>query len=121
MLVTLHSPSPRGTLRAPLSKSEAHRALICAAFASAPTQILCDSVNDDIDATVDCLCALGADVVRTAQGFWVTPIAQVPAQAVLDARESGSTLRFLLPVIAALGVRARIMRRGRQGKSVILE
>lgn len=113
MLVTLHSPSPRGTLRAPRSKSEAHRALICAAFASAPTQILCDSSNDDIDATVDCLCALGAGIARTAQGFWVTPIAQVPAQAVLDVRESGSTLRFLLPVIAALGVRARIMRRGR--------
>ena len=113
MQVTLHTPAPRGALRAFPSKSEAHRALICAALADAPTKILCTDTNDDIDATIDCLCVLGADITRTKQGFLVTPIAHAPAYAQMDARESGSTLRFLLPVIAALGTRAHIARRGR--------
>ena len=113
MQVTLHTPTPRGSLRAFPSKSEAHRALICAALADAPTKILCTDTNDDIDATIDCLCVLGADITRTKQGFLVTPIAHAPAYAQMDARESGSTLRFLLPVIAALGTRAHIARRGR--------
>lgn len=113
MTVTLHTPAPHGTLRAFPSKSEAHRALICAALADAPTQIACDATNDDIDATVDCLCALGADIARTYGGFLVTPINRAPASARLDVRQSGSTLRFLLPVIAALGTTAHVTRRGR--------
>ena len=113
MQVTLHTPTPRGSLRAFPSKSEAHRYLVCAALANAPTHVLCNDTNDDIDATVDCLCALGADITRTKQGFFVTPIAHAPAFAQMDARESGSTLRFLLPVIAALGTSAQIARRGR--------
>ena len=113
MQVTLHTPAPHGTLRAPASKSEAHRALICAAFADKPTQILCSATNDDIDATVECLCALGAKIQHAAQGFLVTPLSHAPAIAEMDARESGSTLRFVLPVLAALGTKARIMRRGR--------
>lgn len=113
MQVTLHTPAPRGTLRAFPSKSEAHRALICAALANAPTTVLCPDTNDDIDATAECLCALGAQIERTAQGFCVTPIPKPAAHAELDARESGSTLRFLLPVIAASGTHARIARRGR--------
>ena len=113
MQVTLHTPAPRGTLRAFPSKSEAHRALICAALANAPTTVLCPDTNDDIDATAECLCALGAQIERTALGFCVTPIPKPVAHAELDARESGSTLRFLLPVIAASGTHARIARRGR--------
>lgn len=113
MQITLHSPAPRGSLCTPPSKSEAHRALICAALADAPTQIVCNATNDDIDATIDCLRALGARIERTEDSFLVTPIAHAPTFAELDARESGSTLRFLLPVIAALGTTARIQRRGR--------
>ncbi len=113
MQLTLHTPAPRGTLRAFPSKSEAHRALICAALADAPTHIACDATNDDIDATIDCLCALGASIAHTEQGFTVTPINRAPASAEIDVRQSGSTLRFLLPVIAALGTSARIVRQGR--------
>ncbi len=113
MQLTLHTPAPHGTLRAFPSKSEAHRALICAALADAPTHIACDATNDDIDATVDCLCALGASIARTEQGFTVTPIAHASAHAEMDVRESGSTLRFLLPVLAAFGTSARITRQGR--------
>ena len=62
MQVTLKNPAPRGTLPAFPSKSEAHRYLICAALADAPTRLICPASNDDIDATVSCLCALGAQI-----------------------------------------------------------
>ncbi len=113
MQVTLHTPTPRGTLSAFPSKSEAHRYLICAALADAPTQIVCAQTNDDINATVSCLCALGAKITRTECGFWVTPIDHAPGMADLDCSESGSTLRFLLPVICALGTHARLTLHGR--------
>lgn len=113
MQVTLHSPAPRGTLPAFPSKSEAHRYLICAAQADAPTRVLCTQTNDDIDATVACLHALGATVTRTKDGFDVAPIRHAPAAADMDCGESGSTLRFLLPVAAALGTSARIHMHGR--------
>ncbi|MBQ7378792.1 MAG: 3-phosphoshikimate 1-carboxyvinyltransferase [Clostridia bacterium] len=113
MQVTLHSPAPRGTLPSFPSKSEAHRYLICAAFADAPTHIVCAAANDDIDATVSCLCALGADITRTADGFSVTPIKSFPDTASMDCGESGSTLRFLLPVICALGTHASLTLHGR--------
>lgn len=113
MQVTLKNPAPRGTLPAFPSKSEAHRYLICAAFADAPTRMICPATSDDIDATVSCLCALGAQIERTADGFVVTPIKALPDTADMDCGESGSTMRFLLPVIGALGVHTRMHLHGR--------
>ena len=113
MQVTLKNPAPRGTLPAFPSKSEAHRYLICAALADAPTRLICPASNDDIDATVSCLCALGAQIERTEDGFAITPIKHVPESADMDCGESGSTLRFLLPVIAALGTHAKLHLHGR--------
>ena len=57
--------------------------------------------------------ALGAKIEAEADGLWSEPPAVSPAQAALDAGESGSTLRFLLPVLGALGVRAQIRMHGR--------
>ena len=50
------------TVTAIPSKSQAHRLLICAAFADNPTTLTCPDTNRDIEATVDCLNALGADI-----------------------------------------------------------
>ncbi|MBQ9621511.1 MAG: 3-phosphoshikimate 1-carboxyvinyltransferase, partial [Atopobiaceae bacterium] len=44
-----------GTIRAIPSKSEAHRALICAALSDGPTRIICPASSEDIDATIGCL------------------------------------------------------------------
>lgn len=104
MNVRIEPGALAGTIVAIPSKSEAHRALICAALTDAPTHIVCPASSEDIDATVGCLQALGARIARTQDGFDVSPIAS-PARpgTTLDCRESGSTLRFLLPVAAALG------------------
>ena len=95
------------------SKSEAHRALICAALADSDTEIICNDTNEDINATVNCLNALGANIVRCEHKFLVSPIKAVVQNAVLDCGESGSTLRFLIPVVATLGAECDIYMHGR--------
>ncbi len=98
-------PSPLyGSITAIPSKSQAHRLLICAAFADGPTMLDCPQTNRDIEATAACLRALGADIQRTDTGYTVTPVSNLPTSAVLPCGESGSTLRFMLPIAGALGV-----------------
>ena len=91
-----------GTLPAIPSKSDAHRALICSALADRPTVLELPQTSADIDATCACLEALGAIIARRGDTVTVTPIRSLPEKALLDCGESGSTLRFLLPVAAAL-------------------
>ena len=108
------SPRPlRGDLTVIPSKSQAHRLLICAAFSDKPTLLRCAETNRDIQATAGCLTALGAKIIRTDSGYTVFPVEAAPEQAELHCRESGSTLRFLLPVAGALGVDALFTMEGR--------
>ena len=92
-----------GSVRAVASKSHVHRLLICAALSKGETVIRCADTSADIEATVRCLNALGGQIVYENNGFKVTPIADVTAPPVLDCGESGSTLRFMLPVACTLG------------------
>lgn len=113
MNLTFQSPPAGGTVTAIPSKSIAHRLLICAAFADQPTRILCPTTSDDIDATIRVLRALGTHITQSPDGFTVTPSPSLPTHADLDCGESGSTLRFMLPVAAALGTSCRFFRRAR--------
>jgi 3-phosphoshikimate 1-carboxyvinyltransferase len=113
MDITIHPRSLRGEIQIIPSKSQAHRLLICAAFADKPTQLRCPETNRDIAATVDCLNALGAEVLHTDSGYTVFPAKQIPKQATLNCCESGSTLRFMLPIVGALGVDATFQLAGR--------
>ena len=65
-----------GTVNAIPSKSQAHRALICAALADKPTRIVCGSDSDDINATVACLSALGATIAREGDSYNVYPLSR---------------------------------------------
>lgn len=109
------SPGARtGRVHIPASKSQAHRLLICAALGEETCEIVCDGVSADIAATAKCLNALGAKVERTETGFLVSPIQKVPEGCCeFLCGESGSTLRFLLPVVGALGAQAAFHREGR--------
>ena len=95
----------KGEVTPPPSKSQAHRLLICAALAVEPCSIVCNSVNDDIMATMRCLNALGARITFSSGVFDVQPIELVKG-GTLDCGESGSTLRFLMSVAAVLGADA---------------
>ena len=113
MDITIQPALLRGEITVIPSKSQAHRLLICAAFADRETLLLCPQTNWDIEATADCLRALGARIEYTAAGYMVTPIKEVVKTAVLDCCESGSTLRFMLPIVGALGVDATFQMAGR--------
>lgn len=103
-----------GTVSIPASKSHAHRLLICAALGRAPVEIRCQGISKDIAATIACLNALGADITVSGDRIAVSPIAAVPAGLChLPCGESGSTLRFLLPVAGALGAEAVFHMEGR--------
>ena len=113
MNVTLYPSTPTGKVKAIASKSAAHRALICAAFANESTEIICSETNEDIDATIRCLCSLGAKITKKESSFIVLPIKTLADHPTLDCGESGSTLRFLLPVVCALGCGADFKMAGR--------
>ncbi len=101
MNITIFPSKINGTVTAVDSKSDAHRALICAALSEGLTKIALRSSNADMDATAECLTALGARVERTKDGFEVR--GKATGGGTLNCGESGSTLRFLLPIAAVLG------------------
>lgn len=137
MNMTIEPAEYSGTVSAIVSKSHVHRLLICsalagnaalagdAAFADKKTRIKLghgDSavLSEDIKATIDCLTSLGAEISYDSSEITVIPVSakMIPGQPAnnntrLDCRESGSTLRFLLPVAAALGVNAEFYMGGR--------
>lgn len=84
------------------SKSVAHRLLICAALSDAPTEIVCNASSKDIEATASCLRKMGAEIKEKDGIFRTEPIIK-PLGGEVFCGESGSTLRFLIPVAAALG------------------
>ena len=104
MQVTISPSRAVGTVVAPPSKSMAHRALICGAL-SAGSTVQHLAFSKDIEATLACLQALGVSIDRNGEcvqlgGFSFDAI---PENAVLPCNESGSTLRFLLPLCMAAG------------------
>ena len=105
-----------GQFRAPASKSHAHRLLICAALGHASVRVSCDTFSDDILATIDCLNAMGAKITHEGGTISVSPIfanGSPDGACQLYCKESGSTLRFLLPVVGALGLDAVFHMEGR--------
>lgn len=108
MKVLISTGSAVGKIDAPPSKSAAHRALISAALSRGST-IYGISESDDIKATLSCLEALGATVER--EDGAVTLGGLDPAkigECIIDCGESGSTLRFLLPLCLISGERVTL-------------
>lgn len=113
MDITITPGKLSGSVTVIPSKSQAHRLLICAAFADQETLLHCPQTNRDMDATAECLNALGASIRTTGTGYHITPAKTVPKTAHLNCHDSGSTLRFLLPIAGALGVDATFHLEGR--------
>lgn len=92
-----------GKITVPPSKSISHRALICAALADGESVLHNVLDCEDTRATVDALKALGADITQNGSDIAVKGISSPARKADINCRESGSTLRFMIPVAAALG------------------
>lgn len=103
-----------GEVHIPASKSQAHRMLLCAAMGENEVTLRCRGLSKDILATVACLKALGASVDAEGEVLHLRPVsAPPPGLCPLPCGESGSTLRFLLPLVGVLGASAVFEREGR--------
>ena len=102
-----------GAVSAVPSKSQAHRLLIAAGLKKGSTAVRNVGRSDDVLATCACLEALGATIENKNGDAFVRGITSVKKGGVLPAGESGSTLRFLLPVAAALGAECSFSGKGR--------
>lgn len=113
MKVQITADRLEGELEILSSKSDGHRILICASLADKNSIININNTSEDIEATIGCLRALGAGIERKENQLIVTPIREVPEDVFINPKESGSTLRFLLPVTAALTKKASFTGEGR--------
>jgi len=102
-----------GTVRVPSSKSVSHRALICAALAEGTSYVRDISMSQDIYATIDTLTELGASFEVKENLIIVKGIEKPSEKADLRCNESGSTLRFIIPVACALGTESTFFGKGR--------
>lgn len=105
MKAVIESGRAVGRMDAPPSKSMAHRLLIAAALSEGQSRVSGLALSQDVAATVDCLRALGAEITIAGDTATVSGIDGGEKSAVLHCRESGSTLRFMLPICLALGGR----------------
>ncbi len=124
MDITITPGKLAGAVTPPPSKSQAHRLLIAAALAHGESVISNVALSQDIEATIRCLGELGADLAVddstvTVRGMGANAMSPLRRMAYphLDCRESGSTLRFLIPIALAVrggGIfsgRGRLMER----------
>lgn len=104
----------RGAVTVPPSKSQAHRAVIAAALAAGESVITNLALSEDIRATVQAMASFGqlslsGDRLTVRGGL--SPA--LPEELVFDCNESGSTLRFLIPLALTTGKKSRFTGRGR--------
>ncbi len=107
-----------GTVTPPPSKSQAHRLLIAAALSGGISTLSHVAFSQDIAATRDCLTAMGASFVEQGPGVveihglgWSIP--QAGPYPIFDCGESGSTLRFLIPLALTVHGGGAFTGRGR--------
>ena len=116
-------PSPlSGRVNIPPSKSAAHRNIICAALSLGRSVISPICHSEDIDATISACKALGAVITEEENCFIIEGIDKsklVGKRVNIDCGESGSTLRFMIPIASALGCKATFIGHGRLPKRPI--
>ena len=123
MKLQINPGTARGRVTAPPSKSMAHRMMICAGLAAGTSVLQGISDSQDMQATLDCLAALGAQWQKDGETVTITGIGSArtavhddagaagtqTGEPVLRCRESGSTLRFFIPICLQTGRRARFI------------
>lgn len=105
MKVKIGKGKAKGFVEAPPSKSMAHRLLICAGLSEKECKVHGISESEDVLATLDCLTAIGVKWKRKEDTIMVrgVDITKISAESILPCRESGSTLRFFIPICLVSG------------------
>ena len=110
----------KGEVKIPPSKSMAHRAIICAALSDGLCIIENIDYSDDIIATIDAMNSLGATIVKYKHHIEVIGafgnVKQAKETRIIDCNESGSTLRFLVPISLLFEGSSKFIGRGNLGK-----
>ena len=110
----------KGEVKIPPSKSMAHRAIICAALSDGLCIIENIDYSDDIIATIDAMNSLGAKIVKHKDYIEVIGAygsdEKVKENRIIDCNESGSTLRFLVPISLLFKGSSKFIGRGNLGK-----
>ena len=112
----------KGSVKIPPSKSMAHRAVICASLSDGVSKISNLELSDDIIATINAMRSLGAVITDKEDCLEVKGIkskdllSERDYERVIDCNESGSTLRFLIPIALAFEGVTRFVGRGNLGK-----
>ena len=118
MNVTVKNGSLNGSVSVPPSKSVAHRAIILSAILGTRTSIYGNLNSKDIQATLGAMETLGAGVIRNESGVTITAIKEAKGN-VFNVQESGSTMRFLLPLIPVYNHEFSMEGAGRIGERTI--
>lgn len=113
MNIKINPTKLKGYVNIPASKSIAHRMLICSALANGKSIIGNINYSKDIEATINAMKALGAEIFTDKNNAEINGIVHIPEKSVINCNESGSTLRFIIPVATALGVKTEFHGRGR--------
>lgn len=113
MNISINPNLLNGIVDVPASKSIMHRALICASLSNGSCTISNTYLSEDIKATIKCLENLGASFEISENKIKVNGIKNSPKNVVLDCNESGSTIRFLIPIAMALGVDSKFIGKGK--------
>jgi len=98
MKAVIYRSKAKGTVKAPPSKSMAHRLLICAGLAEGKSLIKGVEASEDVMATLDCLKALGVECSYDGSTVTVMGKGEIQPKDTLRCRECGSTLRFFIPI-----------------------
>ena len=105
-----------GTVSAPASKSEAHRRMICAGLTQGETMLTGFMDSADMAATMRCLGALGSTFNRDGDTLTISGMqGKIAKMPVMDCGESGSTLRFFVPIALTVAGGTVFRMHGRLG------
>lgn len=115
MKVRIQPGSCGGTVRIPPSKSMAHRAVICAALAQGTSVIENIAYSEDVKTTLLGMEQLGAKVERGERSVTITGVDSLcnRGDMVVDCNESGSTLRFFIPIFSLTGAQVTFLGKNR--------
>ncbi len=114
MQVKVYPSTCAGMVRIPPSKSMAHRAIMCAALAKGRSVVSNIAYSEDILATIAGMRALGAQIIEQPDAVIVDGIASLPQSPLtVDCGESGSTLRFFVPLFTLSGQKMTFLGRNR--------
>lgn len=114
--VTIHPQKLTGTVSVPTSKSLAHRAIICASLAAGESVISDISMSKDIAATINAMRAMGTTIISQGSTLYINgKTTHRYHNFDIDCNESGSTLRFMIPVALVQDNHVHFIGRGKLG------